>query len=59
LISQGEAERMREALKTIASFRNPAAEQDSGQAAARLARETLDELGLFLQEDAGARDGGG
>lgn len=50
---------MREALKTIASFRNPAAEQDSGQAPARLARETLDELGLFLQEDAGARDGGG
>ena len=49
---------MREALKTIASFRNPAADQDGAQAAALLARETLDELGLFLQEDAGARGGG-
>lgn len=41
---------MRDALKTIASFRNPSAAQDAGQAAARLARETLDALGLFSEE---------
>ncbi len=42
---------MRNALKGIAKFRNPAALQDGGQKAAQLARETLDELGLFLERD--------
>jgi hypothetical protein len=46
-ITQAQAERMRQTLKTIASYRNPAATQDGAQAAARLARETLDELDLF------------
>jgi hypothetical protein len=46
-ITQAEAERMRQTLKTIAGYRNPAATQDGAQAAARLARETLDELDLF------------
>jgi hypothetical protein len=49
-ISQEEAERMRATLKTISSFLNPAREMDGGQAAARLARETLDELGLFFED---------
>lgn len=43
---------MREALKQIASYRNEAAIQDGAQAAAQLARETLDELGLYLESDA-------
>jgi hypothetical protein len=55
-ISQAEAERMRETLKTIARFRNPAAAQDGGQAAARLARDTLDDLGLFRAAE--VADGG-
>jgi hypothetical protein len=42
---------MRNALKQIAKFRNPATVQDGGQKAAQLARETLDELGLFLESD--------
>ena len=42
---------MRDALKQIAKFRNPAALQDGGQKAAQLARETLDDLGLFLERD--------
>lgn len=42
---------MRNALKRIAKFWNPAALQDGGQKAAQLARETLDELGLFLERD--------
>jgi hypothetical protein len=42
-----QAERMREALKMIASFGSPGANDEGGQAAARLARNTLDELGLF------------
>jgi hypothetical protein len=42
---------MREALKTIASYRNEAAPQDGAQAAAKLAHETLEELGLFFQRD--------
>jgi hypothetical protein len=46
-ITQADAERMQQALKTIASYRNPAAAQDGAQAAARLARDTLDEIGLF------------
>jgi hypothetical protein len=49
---------MREALKTIAGFANPAAKQDPGQAAARLARQTLDEVGLFTQADALGSDRG-
>ena len=49
-----EAERLRDTLKTIAGFRNPAKADDPGQAAARLARETLDDLGLYLEEDANA-----
>lgn len=52
-IKQDEAERMRETLKTIAGFRNEGHDpKDPGQAAAILARETLDELRLYLQEDA-------
>ena len=51
LITQTEAEKMRDALKQIARFRNPAAQQDGGQKAAQLAREALDELGLFLERD--------
>jgi hypothetical protein len=43
---------MREALKTIAGFANPAAKQDPGQAAARLARKTLDDIGLFTEANA-------
>lgn len=50
-ITQTEAEQMRNALKQIAKFRNPAALQDGGQKAAQLARETLDELGLFLERE--------
>jgi hypothetical protein len=53
-ITQAEAVRMRAAPKTIASFDNPAAANDGGQAAARLARETLEEIGLFLEKDANA-----
>lgn len=41
---------MRDALKQMAGFRNPAVMQDGAQAAARPARETLDDLGLCLEE---------
>lgn len=52
-IQQKEAERMRETLRTIAGFRNEGLDaKEPGQAAAILARETLDELKLYLQEDA-------
>jgi hypothetical protein len=51
-IRQGEAEQMRNTLKEIASFYNPARERDSGQAAALAAREVLEQLGLFYQKDA-------
>jgi hypothetical protein len=51
-ITQDEGEQMRAALKTIASFRNPAAVQDGAQAAAKLARETLEDLGLFYEKGA-------
>lgn len=52
-IKQNEAEQMRETLKTIASFRNEGRDlKEPGQAAARLARETLDELTLYFQKDA-------
>jgi hypothetical protein len=46
---------LRQALKDIASFHNPAAEQDVGQAAARRARETLEHLGLLSEDDARRR----
>lgn len=48
---------MRNALKEIASFYNPARERDSGQAAALAARETLEQLGLFYQKDAEGSSG--
>lgn len=51
-ISQADAEQMRTALKTIAGYYNPAATQDGAQAAARLARETLEAVGLFYEADA-------
>jgi hypothetical protein len=43
---------MRNALKEIAGFYNPARKRDSGQAAALAAREILEQLGLFYQKDA-------
>lgn len=49
------ATELRRALKDIASFHNPAAEQDSGQAAARRARATLEHLGLLHEDDARRR----
>jgi len=42
---------MRQALKEIASFYNPAAAVDGGQAAAKRARETLEQLGLLYEKD--------
>lgn len=42
---------MRDALKAIARYRNPAAVQNGTQQAAKLAQETLDGLGLFLEAD--------
>jgi hypothetical protein len=54
-ISQDDAERMRDALKTIAGYYNPAAAADGAQAAAKLARETLEDLGLlYAREHPGA-----
>jgi len=54
-ITQDEAEKLRGTLKTIASFWNPGmAQEDGAQAAARLARETLEELGLFYEAEARA-----
>ena len=51
-IGQDEAERLRFVLKTIAGHYNPAAAQEDGaQAAARLARETLEDLKLFYESD--------
>lgn len=51
-IGQREAEAMRASLKTIASYYNPARDQGEGaQAAARLARQTLEDLGLFFEAD--------
>jgi len=43
---------MRGALKEIAGFGNISGQQDGSQGAARLARETLDRLGLYLESDA-------
>jgi hypothetical protein len=51
-LTQDEAHAMRDALKTIASYYNPAAEQDGGQTAAKLARETLAQLGLLYESEA-------
>lgn len=51
-VSHDEAVRMRDTLKTIAGYRNPSKVDDGAQAAARLARDTLDELGLFSDESA-------
>jgi hypothetical protein len=42
--SQSDAQLMHDALTTIASFHNPAVQQDGAQAAARLARETLEAI---------------
>ncbi len=39
---------MRNTLKVIAGYLNPSSEPTGAQAAANLARTTLDELGLFL-----------
>lgn len=47
-ITQQEAEQMRNTLKVIAGYLNPSSEPTGAQAAANLARTTLDELGLFL-----------
>jgi hypothetical protein len=48
---------MRETLKTIAEFRNESLDpREPGQAAAISARETLENVKLFLQEDATASD---
>lgn len=49
------ARELRRALKDIASYYNPAAEPDSGQAAARRARATLEHLGLLHEDDARRR----
>lgn len=51
-INRQEAEQMRSALKKMASFYNPALPRDGGQAAALTARETLQELGLFTEDEA-------
>jgi len=52
-IAQHEAEQMRETLKTIAEFRNESLDpREPGQAAAISARETLEKIKLFFQEDA-------
>lgn len=57
-VSQDESVRMRDALKTIAGYLNSSKAPDGAQAAARLARETLDELGLFRDEGAPGSDSG-
>ncbi len=51
-ITHEEAEQMRAALKTIAAYYNPAASQDGAQAAAQLARETLESIDLLYERDA-------
>jgi hypothetical protein len=51
-VTQREAEEMRLALKEIASFGNPAADQlEPGQAAARRARTVLEALDLYHETD--------
>lgn len=54
-VTQDEAMQMRAALKTIAGFYNPAAAPDGAQAAAKLARETLERVALFYERDANPR----
>jgi hypothetical protein len=49
---------MRDALKTIAGYLNSSKPQDGSQAAARLARHTLDELDLFSNDSASRPDPG-
>jgi hypothetical protein len=57
-IKQAEAEAMRDALKRIASFGNPAIDQSQpSQAAARVARTTLEELDLYYEQDANGASG--
>jgi hypothetical protein len=57
-ITQSEAAAMRTTLKEIASFGNEGADQsEPGQAAARRARSTLEDLGLFFEADANAEPG--
>jgi hypothetical protein len=57
-VSAEEAERMRDVLKTIAGFGSPARPDGPGQAAASLARETLEELGLFYEGEPRGRPAG-
>lgn len=48
---------MRDALKTIAGFTNESQDpREPGQAAANLARQTLDALDLFFEEDKRGRE---
>lgn len=49
---------MLQALQTIAGFYNPAATQDGGQAAARLARETIADLGFATAPTQASSDSG-
>ena len=52
-ISQQEAEKMRNALRDIASFGNEGKDpEDPGQRAASRARSVLEEVGLYFQKDA-------
>jgi hypothetical protein len=51
-VTQEEAVQMRSALKTIAGYYNESGTPDGAQAAAKLARDTLLELGLFYKKDA-------
>jgi hypothetical protein len=52
-VGQDEALEMWQALKEIASYYNPAVDQSTGQqAAARLARETLERMRLLYEADA-------
>jgi hypothetical protein len=56
-ITQREAEAMRATLKDIARFGNPAADQsEPGQAAARRARDILEQLGLYYESDLSTND---
>jgi hypothetical protein len=50
-ISQDKAHEMRRVLKQLASYYNPAGVLDGAQAAAKLAHETLDRLGLLQESD--------
>jgi hypothetical protein len=52
VLTQDEAHAMLDAFKTIASCHNPAAERDGRQTAAKLAPETLAQLGLPYEPEA-------